>query len=468
MDFLPIFLNIRDRKCIVVGGGEVALRKASMLVRAGAALHIVAETVGAELRQLCLAHDAVIEQSPFQASQLQEAALVIAATDDPLVNEAVAAAAAASGVPVNVVDQPRLCSFIMPAVVDRSPVVVAISSGGSSPVLTRQLKELNEVMIPARIDRLATLLGGYREQVQQRIRNFDARLRFWEDVLAGDIPELIYRGDEQAAVRRLDSYLVTASVEQASGEVYLVGAGPGDPDLLTLRALRLMYKADVVLYDRLVSPEIMLKLRPDAEKIHVGKEQAGRSVEQETINQMLVRLAKSGKRVLRLKGGDPFIFGRGGEELETLAQAGVSFQVVPGITAASGCAAYAGIPLTHRDYAHSVKFMTGHLKDDTLDLDWNVLVREQQTLVFYMGLLGLSRICEQLISHGMDAGTPIAVVQQGTTSNQRVLTAELATMPALAASSRIKAPTIIIIGGVVKLRDSLSWFKVPCAGNDAG
>ena len=468
MDFLPIFLNIRDRKCVVVGGGEVALRKASMLVRAGAALHIVAETVGAELRQLCLAHDAVIEQSPFQASQLQEAALVIAATDDPLVNEAVAAAAAASGVPVNVVDQPRLCSFIMPAVVDRSPVVVAISSGGSSPVLTRQLKELNEVMIPARIDRLATLLGGYREQVQQRIRNFDARLRFWEDVLAGDIPELIYRGDEQAAVRRLDSYLVTASVEQASGEVYLVGAGPGDPDLLTLRALRLMYKADVVLYDRLVSPEIMLKLRPDAEKIHVGKEQAGRSVEQETINQMLVRLAKSGKRVLRLKGGDPFIFGRGGEELETLAQAGVSFQVVPGITAASGCAAYAGIPLTHRDYAHSVKFMTGHLKDDTLDLDWNVLVREQQTLVFYMGLLGLSRICEQLISHGMDAGTPIAVVQQGTTSNQRVLTAELATMPALAASSRIKAPTIIIIGGVVKLRDSLSWFKVPCAGNDAG
>lgn len=468
MDFLPIFLNIRDRKCIVVGGGEVALRKASMLVRAGAALHIVAETVGAELRQLCLAHDAVIEQSPFQASQLQEAALVIAATDDPLVNEAVAASAAASGVPVNVVDQPRLCSFIMPAVVDRSPVVVAISSGGSSPVLTRQLKELNEVMLPARIDRLATLLGGYREQVQQRIRNFDARLRFWEDVLAGDIPELIYRGDEQAAVRRLDSYLVTASVEQASGEVYLVGAGPGDPDLLTLRALRLMYKADVVLYDRLVSPEIMLKLRPDAEKIHVGKEQAGRSVEQETINQMLVRLAKSGKRVLRLKGGDPFIFGRGGEELETLAQAGVSFQVVPGITAASGCAAYAGIPLTHRDYAHSVKFMTGHLKDDTLDLDWNVLVREQQTLVFYMGLLGLSRICEQLISHGMDAGTPIAVVQQGTTSNQRVLTAELATMPALAASSRIKAPTIIIIGGVVKLRDNLSWFKVPCAGNDAG
>ena len=253
--------------------------------------------------------------------------------------------------------------------------------------------------------------------------------------------------------------LTTKKKERLGGEVYLVGAGPGDPDLLTLRALRLMHKADVVLYDRLVSPEVMNKLRPDAEKIHVGKTRSNHTVEQESINQMLVRYAREGKRVLRLKGGDPFIFGRGGEELSSLANAEIPFQIVPGITAASGCASYAGIPLTHRDYAQSVRFLTGHLKDGELILDWKNLVQEHETLVFYMGLLGISTICEQLVKHGMDAGMPIAVVQQGTRRSQRVLSAELKTMPALIENSNLKAPTIIIIGRVVDLRAELSWYN---------
>jgi uroporphyrin-III C-methyltransferase/precorrin-2 dehydrogenase/sirohydrochlorin ferrochelatase len=319
-----------------------------------------------------------------------------------------------------------------------------------------------EIMIPGSIDKLANLLGSYRARVKDTIANLDQRRQFWQDLLESEVPELIYAGNEDAAIeaieQRLRDRLQAAGAGGKMGEVYLVGAGPGDPDLLTLRALRLMSKADVVLYDRLVSDEIMQKLRPDADKIYMGKEQTKQGVEQETINELLVRLAREGKRVLRLKGGDPFIFGRGGEELETLAQAGVPFQVVPGITAASGCAAYAGIPLTHRDHAQSVRFLTGHLREGTLDLEWEHLVREKQTLVFYMGLSGLQTICEQLIAHGMAADTPIAVIQQGTTRRQRVISDQLGSMPVLAKKTGIKAPTIIIIGSVVSAREKLSWF----------
>ncbi len=458
MELLPIFLNIRDRKCVLVGGGEIAHRKASLLLRAGACLHVVAPQVCAPLHQLCVDHEASVLTKDFEAADLTDAVLAVAATDSTEVNEQVSGAANQLQIPVNVVDRPDLCSFIMPSIVDRSPIIIAISSGGTSPVLTRKLKELNETMVPARIDRLAELLGSYRSRVKEEVSTFAELIRFWESVLDSEIPELVYSGQDEQAEAVLERYLLAPTDAVRRGEVYLVGAGPGDPDLLTLRALRLMHKADVVLYDRLVSPEIMLKLRPDAEKIYVGKQSANHAVPQETINQMLVRLASEGNKVLRLKGGDPFIFGRGGEELESLAAAGIPFQIVPGITAASGCASYAGIPLTHRDYSQSVRFLTGHTKDGSVPLEWELLVKEQQTLVFYMGLAGLPLICEELLSHGMNPSMPVAIVQQGTTATQRVLVSTLNSIAELAVSEEIKAPTIIIIGLVVSLRRSLSWF----------
>lgn len=459
MDLLPIFLNIKRKKCVVVGGGEVAFRKASLLLRAGADLNIVAPVLSDELHKLCLDRDCTITIREFEEADINNAILVVAATEDLKINERVSVIASKLNIPVNVVDQPHLCSFIMPSIVDRSPIVVAISSGGSSPILTRKLKELNESMIPGRIDKLAELLGSFRGRVKNEIDDFSERIRFWENVLDSEIPELVYNGQDDEARSALDNWLANPQNDRVGGEVYLVGAGPGDPDLLTLRALRLMHKADVVLYDRLVSPEILLKLRPDAQKVYVGKRSADHAVPQETINQMLIRLAKEGNRVLRLKGGDPFIFGRGGEELESLAAAGIPFQVVPGITAASGCASYAGIPLTHRDYSQSVRFLTGHTKDGRVPLEWALLVKEQQTLVFYMGLAGLPDICDQLLKHGMSSSIPVAVIQQGTTQTQKVVVGNLDRIAGLAVEKEIQAPTIIIIGEVVKLQESLSWFS---------
>ncbi|MCG8413711.1 MAG: siroheme synthase CysG [Pseudomonadales bacterium] len=459
MELLPIFWNIRDRRCVVVGGGEIALRKANLLLRAGAHLDIVAESFSPAIQSLTESHPVTLIESSFQASHLKDACLVVAATDNDEVNFAVSEAANELDLPVNVVDQPHLCSFIMPAIVDRSPLVVAISSGGTSPVLTRMVKELNESQLPTRIDKLARLLGSYRAQVKERLGNFSTRLRFWETVLEGEVPELVYSGQEEAAHTVLSDLLQQAEdTGTVTGEVYLVGAGPGDPDLLTLRALRLMHKADVVLYDRLVSPAILQRVRPDAEKTHVGKQHAKQSTAQTTINQLLVDFAQAGKRVLRLKGGDPFIFGRGGEELTTLAEARIPFQIVPGITAATGCAAYAGIPLTHRDYAHSVRFLPGHLKEGENELDWGSLLAEQQTLVFYMSLVGLPTICEKLMQAGMDKSMPVAVIQQGTMESQKVIVGELGTIVQQVKEAELQAPTLTIMGNVVKLRDQLSWY----------
>ncbi len=459
MNLLPIFLDIRGKRCALIGGGEVALRKANLLVRAGGHVHVIAPEVCDDLQQLLADNQGATINEEFTAAHLKDMVLVIAATDDDATNARVSEIAKGLGLPVNVVDQPELCSFIVPSIVDRTPIVVAISSSGASPILTRQIKEMNETMLPARIDKLAMLLQSYRKQVQQAINDFADRIRFWEGVLDSEIPELVYSGNDTAAVTALEQRLQQQDHSQRDGEVYLVGAGPGDPDLLTLRALRLMHKADVVLYDRLVSPEIMHKLRPDAEKIHVGKQRANHTVEQESINAMLVRLASEGKRVLRLKGGDPFIFGRGGEELASLASAGIKFQVVPGITAASGCAAYGGIPLTHRDHAHSVQFLTGHSKDGVLDLEWEDLVRPMQTLVFYMGLVGLELIVKHLLDAGMARGMPIAIVQQGTTSQQKVLKGTLDTIVSLVKADPPSPPTIIIIGTVVTLQENLAWFE---------
>lgn len=384
--------------------------------------------------------------------------LAIAATDDEPLNATVSQHANALGVPVNVVDSPQLCSVIFPAIVDRSPLVVAVSSGGDAPVLARLIRARIETWIPAAYGQLAGLAKQFRAQVKARFANVQQRRVFWEEVFQGPIAEQALAGRTAEAERLLAEKLAGAA-PKALGEVYLVGAGPGDPDLLTFRALRLMQQADVVLYDRLVAPAIIDLCRRDADRIYVGKQRADHAVPQEQINQQLVTLAKQGKRVLRLKGGDPFIFGRGGEEIEELAAHGVPFQVVPGITAASGCAAYAGIPLTHRDHAQSVRFVTGHLKDGSCDLPWSELAAPAQTLVFYMGLVGLPVICQQLIAHGRSAETPAALVQQGTTSNQRVFTATLGTLAERIAQEDVQAPTLLIVGEVVQLREKLAWFE---------
>lgn len=457
MERLPAFLDVRGKRCVVVGGGEVALRKATLLVRAGARLHVVAPDLCAALKTLCEQSGSLVCPIEFQPCCLGGATLVIAATDSLEVNTRVSEHAQTLRIPVNVVDQPELCTFIVPAIVDRSPILVAISSGGASPILARSIKGLIDSLLPARVDRLAGLLRELRAAIKKKVPDFSQRTRFWEKILEGDIPELVYSGKEQEAREKILKQADNPSPEQ--GEVYLVGAGPGDPELLTLKALRLMHKADIVLYDRLVSEAILLKLRPDADKVFVGKARSDHAVPQEDLNSMLVRLAKEGKKVLRLKGGDPFIFGRGGEEIETLAEAGVAFQVVPGITAASGCATYAGIPLTHRDYSQSVRFLTGHIRDGGVPLNWSLLAQEQQTLAFYMGLSGLAIICEELLAHGMEKDMPVAVIQQGTTRDQKVSVGTLESIVEQARNDDIQPPTLIIIGRVVALRDRLDWFE---------
>lgn len=457
MDFLPLFHKLQDRLVLVVGGGEVALRKARLLVESGAVLRVVAPEIRDELRELA-GPGAQVLQRGYQADDLEGVCLVIAATDNEPLNAQISAQAQARGIPVNVVDAPKLCSVIFPAIVDRSPLIVAITSGGDAPVLARLIRAKIETWIPATYGQLAGLAKKFRAQVRGLFPDVQQRRVFWEDVFQGQIAESVFAGKLGEGERQLEAK-IAGIAPRALGEVYLVGAGPGDPDLLTFRALRLMQQADVVLYDRLVAPAIVDLCRRDADRIYVGKQRSEHAVPQEQINQRLVDLAKQGKRVLRLKGGDPFIFGRGGEEIEELAAHGIPFQVVPGITAASGCAAYAGIPLTHRDHAQSVRFVTGHLKDGSSNLPWGELSAPGQTLVFYMGLVGLPAICAELIRHGRAADTPAALVQQGTTQNQRVFTGTLANLPQLVAEHEVHAPTLVIIGEVVQLREKLAWFE---------
>ncbi|EKT4523383.1 uroporphyrinogen-III C-methyltransferase [Pseudomonas putida] len=458
MDYLPLFHKLQGGRVLVVGGGEIALRKARLLADAGAALRVVAPDVDGQLAALAREGGGEVLVRGYQAGDLDGCRLVIAATDDSGLNAQVSADAQARSLPVNVVDAPALCTVIFPAIVDRSPLVVAVSSGGDAPVLARLIRARLEAWIPAAYGELAGLAARFRDKVKALYPNVNQRRGFWEDVFQGPVAERQLAGQGSEAERLLQAKVDGAAVQQG-GEVYLVGAGPGDPDLLTFRALRLMQQADVVLYDRLVAPAIIEMCRRDAERIYVGKRRADHAVPQEQINRLLVDLARQGKRVLRLKGGDPFIFGRGGEEIEELAEEGIPFQVVPGITAASGCSAYGGIPLTHRDYAQSVRFITGHLKDGTSNLPWQDLVAPAQTLVFYMGLVGLPTICAELIRHGRAASTPAALVQQGTTRHQRVFTGTLADLPELVARHEVHAPTLIIVGEVVQLRDKLAWFE---------
>ncbi|MCD4484777.1 siroheme synthase CysG [Chromobacterium vaccinii] len=458
MEFFPIFLKLRQQRCLVVGGGEVALRKTRLLLAAGASLRVVAPELAPELAELAESGELEHVSGRYSPALLDGLRLVVAATDDAEVNRAVAADAEARGILVNVVDDAEASRYISPAIIDRSPLMVAVASGGSVPVLARSIRARLESLIPAGYGRLARFGSSFRDAVKARFPDVDARRRFWETVLEGPLADAVMNGDEAAARVEMEARIAAGGADRA-GAVYLVGAGPGNPDLLTFRALRLMQQADVVLYDKLVAPELLELVRRDAERIYVGKARANHALPQDDINQLLVDLARQGKRVLRLKGGDPFTFGRGGEEIATLAEHGLAFEVVPGITSASGAAAYAGIPLTHRDYAQSVTFVTGHKQDGSIDLDWQALTRPHQTVVVYMGVSTAAELCQAFVDNGRAAATPAAAVEWATTERQRAVCGTLATLPGLMASHGIASPALIIVGEVVELADKLAWYR---------
>lgn len=457
MQYLPVCLRLRNTPVLLVGAGTIATRKARLLLRAGADLTVVAPAITPELEQLLAKHGGSWQQEEYRETDLQGRYLAIAATPDSSVNAQVSAQAQARSIPVNVVDSPELCTFIFPSIVDRDPLIIAISSSGASPVLARQLRHRFDAMIPAAYGRLAKYAGELRDRVKQAIPEEGPRRLFWEQMMGGAVAEQVLAGREGRADELLTEMLKDTD-GYSSGEVYLIGAGPGDPDLMTFKAARLLQSADVVLYDRLVAKPILEMARRDADRIYVGKRRDDHAVPQGEINQLLVDLALEGKRVVRLKGGDPFVFGRGGEEIELLAQHRIPFQVVPGITAGNAAACYAGIPLTHRDHAQSVRFVTGHLKDGTTNLDWSSFQSVSETLVFYMGLVGLPTICEQLQVHGRSPETPVALVERATRSEQRVITGTLSTMAGVVAREQPRAPTLIIVGDVVTLHDKLAWF----------
>ncbi|MCK4864389.1 MAG: uroporphyrinogen-III C-methyltransferase [Gammaproteobacteria bacterium] len=458
MDFLPIFMNVKGENCLVIGGGKIASRKAFMLLRAGALVSVVSPELCQELTTRKNDGEITHINRFFEDSDLDNCKIIIAATDDEKVNSHVSQLAKSKNIPVNVVDAPDLCSFIVPSIIDRNPVQIAISTGGASPVLARLLRSRLETFIPAAYGRLAKLVESYRGKVKAKFSNTDEIRTFWEKILEGPVADNLIAGKDKVARELLETAVENAEAPADRGEVYLVGAGPGDPDLLTFRALRLMQQADVVVYDRLVSQGVMDLVRRDAECIYAGKERNKHTLPQESINALLVRLAQEGKKVLRLKGGDPFIFGRGGEEIETLTEENISFQVVPGITAAAGCSSYAGIPLTHRDYVQSCMFVTGHLKDGSTDLNWDAIAQPNQTVVFYMGLQTVKELCKELVKHGLPDTTPAALVEKGTTQEQKVHIGDLSTLHEIVKKNNVKAPTLIIVGEVVLLHDKLNWF----------
>ncbi|HEY0211208.1 siroheme synthase CysG [Acerihabitans sp.] len=454
MDYLPLFADLRQRPVLVVGGGEVAARKILLLRRAGAQVRVVAQSLSPELDLQAQSGHIHWLGETFAAGMLDGVFLVIAATNDRALNAEVYAAAEQRHILANVVDDQPMCSFIFPSIVDRSPIMVAISSGGAAPVLARILREKLESLLPAFLGPMAQMAGAFRERVKQHLPGMDARRRFWERALNGRFAGLVAQGRLDGARDELEREL-SAPAGQA-GEVALVGAGPGDAGLLTLRALQLMQQADVVLYDYLVSPEVLELVRRDAQRICVGKRAGDFCMPQEEINRRLIEHARQGKRVVRLKGGDPFIFGRGGEELQAVAAAGIAFQVVPGITAAAGATAYAGIPLTHRDHAQSVTFITGHARRGGGDLDWPALAAGRQTLAIYMGLMKAEDISRRLIMHGRSPMTPVAVISRGTLASQQVLTGTLDQLDVLA--KRASTPALLVIGEVVTLHDEIAWF----------
>ena len=455
MDHLPIFCQLRGRDCLLVGGGDVAERKARLLLDAGARLTVNALDFEPQFHVWAEAGMLTLVEGEFDSTLLDTSWLAIAATDDDAVNARVSAEAEQRRIFCNVVDAPKQASFIMPSIIDRSPLIVAVSSGGTSPVLARLLREKLESLLPQHLGQVARFAGQLRGRVKKQFASVGERRRFWEKLFVNDRLAQSLANQDEKAIAETTERLLSEPLDNR-GEVVLVGAGPGDAGLLTLKGLQQIQQADIVVYDRLVSDDIMNLVRRDADRVFVGKRAGYHCVPQEEINQILLREAQKGKRVVRLKGGDPFIFGRGGEELETLCNAGIPFSVVPGITAASGCSAYAGIPLTHRDYAQSVRLVTGHLKTGS-ELDWHNLAAEKQTLVFYMGLNQAATIAEKLGEHGMAADMPVALVENGTAVTQRVVEGTLNDLPELA--QQVASPALIIVGRVVALREKLNWYS---------
>lgn len=455
MEYLPIFAEVKDRPVLVIGGGEIAARKITFLLRAEAKVQIVAETLIPELAEKVEREEIQWRATVFEEQQLDDVFLVIAATEDDELNQRVYVAANARYRLVNVVDNQALCSFVFPSIVDRSPLLVAISSSGKAPVLSRILREKIEALLPTNLGRLAETASYWRHHIKTHLKTTAERRRFWERVFTGRFASLMLAGNKDEAEKALEDELLQP--EKRPGEIILVGAGPGDAGLLTLRGLQALQQADVVFYDNLVTPEVRELVRRDAETICVGKSAAGVSVPQQEINRLLLEAAKTGKTVIRLKGGDPFIFGRGGEELQAAAEEGIPFQVVPGVTAAAGATAYAGIPLTHRDYAQSVTFITGHFGAENSPLDWARLAQSGQTLAIYMGSLKAAEISAQLIANGRGGDTPVAVISRGTRADQQTKTGTLQQLENLAKDAPM--PALLVVGEVVQLHQQLAWFQ---------
>lgn len=493
MNTFPLFFKLDNRKVLIVGGGDVALRKADLLSRAGAAITIVAPSICDELHALLSDEKHTLIYENYNKKYMQGARVIIAGTDDEALNHQIHADATALNIPVNVVDTPHLCDFIFPAIVDRNPIVIGISSNGKAPVLARLLRARLETLIPQGYGKLAKLAGEFRSEVKNKIPTLTGRRQFWERAFEGKVSELIFAGNETEATAQLQKDLAETAKKIANqhsddtevatnsaanldnqdtdsdisnkgknpvGEVYIVGAGPGDPELLTFKALRLMQQADIVFYDALVSPQVLDLCRRDADKVYVGKKRSNHAVAQLGINELLINEAKKGRRVVRLKGGDPFIFGRGGEEIESLRAHGVPYQVVPGITAANAAASYAGIPLTHRDHSQSVRFVTGFLKAGVPNEKFENLLDTNETVVFYMGLHSLERLTEGLMEAGRSSETPIAIVSNASMPNQQVLTGTLASIVERQEQAQLPTPALLIMGDVVALHHDLAWYNL--------
>jgi len=453
MEHFPLFFRLEKQTALVVGGGLVALRKAEILLGAKAHVIVVSPHFVEEFAALAAAQSLLLYQRPFVEDDLENKALVVAATDDRALNAAIASLARKKNILVNAVDDAEASTFIFPALVERGPITIAISTGGASPVLARLLRARIEAILPFGLEKLAYFAKRWRKTVQERLGQ-NAR-SFWETILGGPIGRLAMQGQEQKAEEAL---LKQLSYQEPQGEVYLIGAGPGNPELLTLRALWLLQRADVILYDRLVDARILDLARREAKRIYVGKAKDCHTLPQEDINRLLVQYAKKGLKVARLKGGDPFIFGRGGEEIESLAAEGIAFEIVPGISAANGVAAYSGIPLTHRDFAHGVTFVSAHLRKDTEALPWPLLALPKHTLVVYMGLSQLDHVCASLIEHGAERNRPAGVIASGTLDGQKEVMATLADLPQKAKEANLASPALLIVGEVIQLQQKLSWF----------
>ena len=458
MESFPIFINLKKKPVTVVGGGDIALRKVRLLIKADPNITVIARQICKDLKELLVENNHKMLLKSFHESDLKTPTLIIAATNNPKINKRISTYAQQKNILINVVDQPKLCTFTMGSIVERDALVVSISSGGKAPVLVRKIRERIETLLPQSYAELVRFSGSLRSIVQKKIQSGVKRRIFWEEFFESDYIQNFILLPKKLDLRMFNKLLLRIKSKK-TGEVFLVGAGPGERDLLTIRALHLMQKCDICIYDNLVSKDILELVRRDADLVYAGKKQDQHTLSQDKINSLLIKYAQQGKKVLRLKGGDPFIFGRGGEEIESLMKNKILFQVVPGITAASGIASYSGIPLTHRDHAQSCLFLTGHLKDGAIDFEWPKLIVENQTLVVYMGLLSLDELVKKLIHNGMSKKMPIAIIESGTTAKQRVVIGELSNIKSKAGKSKIKSPALIIIGTVVNLRSKLNWFQ---------